>query len=68
MLDQKALQYVEEHVEETKDLLRTLGKIPSPSHEEDKRAAFIKAWLEKEGAEGVYIDDAKNVVWHRSVL
>ena len=63
MLDQKALQYVEEHVEETKNLLRTLGKIPSPSHEEDKRAAFIKAWLEKEGAEGVYIDDAKNVVW-----
>lgn len=63
MLDERAAKYVEEHVEETKELLRTLGKIPSPSHQEDKRAAFIKDWLEREGAKGVYIDAAKNVVW-----
>lgn len=63
MLRQEAEVFVQEHFRETKDLLRTLGKIPAPSHQEDKRAAFIKDWFESIGAEGVYIDDAKNVVW-----
>ena len=50
------------HEEETMDLLKTLGKIPAPSHFEDQRAAFILAWLQKQGGEKAYIDDAKNVV------
>ena len=47
-----------EHVE----LLKTLAAIPAPSHHEDDRAAFIKCWLEKHGAQNVFIDEAKNVV------
>ncbi|MBQ9777536.1 MAG: M20/M25/M40 family metallo-hydrolase, partial [Clostridia bacterium] len=35
----------------------------APSHHEEKRAAFCKEWLESAGAEGVYIDEAKNVIF-----
>lgn len=44
-------------------LLWTLCEIPAPSHHEERRAAFIKDWLEKQGAEGVFIDEAKNVIY-----
>ena len=44
-------------------LLRALCGIPAPSHKEDERAAFCKKWLEDIGAEGVYIDEAKNVIF-----
>lgn len=44
------------------DTLRELCAIPAPSHHEEKRAAYCKAWLEREGLTGVYIDDALNVV------
>ena len=50
--------YFDTHVR----LLETLAAIPAPSHHEDKRVAFIKNWLEEAGAEGVYVDDAKNVI------
>ena len=50
--------YFDTHVE----LLKTLAAIPAPSHHEDKRVAFIKNWLEEAGAQGVYVDDAKNVI------
>ena len=43
-------------------LLKSLAVIPAPSHQEDKRAHFIKQWLEENGASNVIIDDAKNVV------
>ena len=62
-LNEEQLSYISEHVQESIDLLAQLGRIPAPSHEEDKRAAFIKEWLENEGARGVYIDAAKNVVY-----
>lgn len=55
-------QYVEDHFEETMDLLRALGKIPAPSHMEEKRAEFVCGWLKEQGAEDVKIDEAKNVV------
>ncbi len=55
--------YAENHKKEHLDLLKELCLIPSPSHLEDKRARFIKAWLEGCGAEGVYIDSAKNVIF-----
>lgn len=47
-----------EHV----DLLKNLAAIPAPSHQEEKRAEFIKNWLLSQGAEVVHIDKAKNVI------
>ena len=62
-LNEEQQTYVHEHLQENIDLLQTLGKIPAPSHQEDKRAAFVKTWLEAAGAENVYIDEAKNVIY-----
>lgn len=55
-------QYARDHEEEQKELLRTLGRIPAPSRQEDQRAAFVRDWLLTQGAEDVTIDPAKNVV------
>lgn len=44
------------------DTLRELCAIPAPSHMEQARAAYCKAWLEKVGATGAYIDEALNVI------
>ena len=62
-LNDSQLQWCAQHNAETLDLLRTLGRIPAPSHHEEKRAAFVKDWLEAQGAEGVYIDEALNVIY-----
>lgn len=62
-LNEMQLNWCAEHNAEGIELLRTLGKIPAPSHKEEKRAAFVKAWLEAQGAEGVYIDEALNVIY-----
>ncbi len=43
-------------------LLKELAAIPAPSHQEDKRVAFIKSWLEAGGADNVLVDEAKNVI------
>ena len=48
--------------EELKQLIRDLCAIPAPSHHEEKRAAFCKAWFEANGGKGVYIDEALNVI------
>ena len=45
------------------DFLCEFAKIPAPSNDEGLRAEYIKKRLENEGAEGVYIDDALNVVY-----
>ena len=63
MLNQDVLNYLEQSFDETMALLEALCKIPAPSHHEEKRAAFCKQWLENNGAEGVYIDEALNVVF-----
>ncbi|MBP3729330.1 MAG: M20/M25/M40 family metallo-hydrolase [Lachnospiraceae bacterium] len=55
-------QWIACHFEEHLSLLKTLAAIPAPSHQEDRRAAFIKNYLEEAGAPGVYIDQAKNVL------
>lgn len=62
-LNEKIITYLEESFGETLQLLEALCKIPAPSHHEEKRAAFCKNWLEQHGAEGVYIDEACNVVY-----
>ena len=55
--------WLEAHFQEHYDLLLELARIPAPSNQEELRAEFCKAWLEKMGAEGVYIDEALNVVY-----
>lgn len=53
--------YALESYEEELELLRTLARIPAPSHHEDRRAAFVAAWLRDHGANNVQVDGAKNV-------
>ena len=57
------LKYLENSFDETIELIETLCAIPAPSGKEEKRAEFIKNWLEENGAEGVYIDEALNVLY-----
>lgn len=61
-IPQDALDFVKNHKEEAKELVRQLCRIPSPSLHEDRRAAFIKQWLDEQGAKGAYIDSARNVI------
>ena len=63
VLSKEILEHIEANSQEALDLLMELGKIPAPSNHEEKRAAFCKDWLEKQGAKGVYIDEALNVVY-----
>ena len=62
-LTNEAKAYLESHEQFIQDLLFELCAIPSPSNHEELRAEFIKNWLEKLGCEGVYVDDALNVVY-----
>lgn len=65
-MDQRIKAIAEEYAavcsEEALDLLRTLGKIPAPSRQEDLRAVFCRDWLLAQGAVDVTIDKAKNVI------
>lgn len=63
MLEQQVLDYIEAHAQEARELLITLAQIPSPSNHEEKRAEFCKKWLEDQGAKGVFIDEALNVIY-----
>lgn len=62
-LTPQILTYIEEHRQEAYELLLELAQIPAPSNHEEKRAQFCKAWLERQGARGVHIDEALNVVY-----
>lgn len=64
-LSQDALDYVTSTKQELMDLERTLAQIPAPSHQEHKRAAFCKKWLEDAGAKGVYIDEVQSHFPHQ---
>ena len=61
--EETVLGYMDEHRQEAYDLLLELARIPAPSHQEEKRAGFCKNWLERNGCDGVYIDEALNVIW-----
>lgn len=61
-LNEKDLRFIRENIQTNYDFLTTLGKIPAPSHQEDKRAAFCKEYMKSLGATNVRIDEAKNVV------
>lgn len=62
-LSQEILKYIEEHRQEAYELLLEFARIPAPSNHEEKRAVFCRDWLQKQGAKGVYIDEALNVVY-----
>lgn len=62
-MTQSILEYLEKHHQESVDLLIELAQIPAPSHQEQKRAAYVKNWLEQQGAQGVYVDEALNVIY-----
>jgi acetylornithine deacetylase/succinyl-diaminopimelate desuccinylase-like protein len=61
MNQEELFKWCEAHADEQLALLKELAAIPSPSHHEEKRARFIKDWLEKNGARNVVIDEALNV-------
>ncbi|MBQ8814897.1 MAG: M20/M25/M40 family metallo-hydrolase [Lachnospiraceae bacterium] len=63
MMENELRSYIEANREEMYGLLKDLCLIPAPSHLEHKRAEYCKNWLEKAGAEGVYIDEALNVIF-----
>lgn len=56
-------QFVVEHQDMTVQIVRDLCKIPAPSYHERARAEFCKAWLERNGAKGVYLDEVCNVIF-----
>ncbi|MBR2948501.1 MAG: M20/M25/M40 family metallo-hydrolase [Lachnospiraceae bacterium] len=56
-------QYILDHAKEAYELLLELARIPAPSNHEEKRAVFCRDWLAAQGALGVYIDEALNVVY-----
>ena len=63
MLTTDIISYIDAHAQEACDLLLELARIPAPSHHEEKRAEFCRDWLLNNGAEGVYIDEALNVIY-----
>ncbi len=62
-LSKDILKYLKDSEEETINLIETLCGIPAPSHHEERRAEFVKSWLTDNGAKGVYIDEALNVLY-----
>lgn len=62
-LSSSQLLYMDQHSEEAYNLLLELAQIPAPSNKEELRAEFCKKWLEAQGAKGVYIDSALNVIY-----
>lgn len=44
------------------ELIEALCKIPAPSHHEERRAAFVKAWFAENGFPDVTTDVAQNVI------
>lgn len=63
LLNEQILSHIHSHEQEALDLLVELAQIPAPSNHEEQRAAFCKAWLEKQGAKDVFIDEALNVIY-----
>lgn len=55
-------EYVQNNIGEVHKIIYDLCQIPAPSHHEEKRAEYCKAWFDKNGLCGSYIDEAKNVI------
>lgn len=54
--------YIDACGEELLQLVRQMCVIPAPSHAEGARAAFCRDWFMRNGFDGVYVDEALNVV------
>lgn len=63
VLNEEVKKYLQDNTEETLTLIEELCKIPAPSGKEERRAEYVKKYMESFGAKGVYIDDALNVVY-----
>jgi acetylornithine deacetylase/succinyl-diaminopimelate desuccinylase-like protein len=63
MINTDIKTYIDENNEQMLEILKELCHIPAPSHFEHKRAQYCKDKLESMGAQGVYVDDALNVVF-----
>jgi acetylornithine deacetylase/succinyl-diaminopimelate desuccinylase-like protein len=62
-LTKQIQNYIGGHRQEAYELLLELAQIPAPSNHEEKRAVFCRDWLQKQGAGGVFLDDALNVIY-----
>lgn len=62
ILNPEILNLIESWQEEHLHLLTTLARIPAPSGQEQQRARFCLEWLQQQGADGAYIDEALNVI------
>ena len=62
-LGEKFKKFISANEAEIYTTLKELCLIPAPSGLEDERAEYCKNKLISFGAEGVYIDEAKNVVF-----
>ncbi len=62
-ITEKQEKFIQENIGFFTEKLLELAQIPAPSNHEEKRAAWIKALLESFGCEGVYTDEALNVVY-----
>lgn len=63
MLSAEMNMFIQNHEEEALKLLKELAQIPAPSNQEERRAKFCRDWLERQGAQGVYVDEALNVIY-----
>lgn len=61
-MDNEIKRFISDNKGQMFETLKELCHIPAPSHFEHKRAEYCKVWLEKAGAQGVYIDEALNVI------
>ena len=62
MLTEKMTQYAAAVQGEVEQIIRELCAIPAPSHHEEKRAEYCRNWFVSNGFEGVFVDDALNVI------
>ena len=62
-LPQSVLDFIEKNQQHHFDITCELAQIPAPSNHEEKRAEWVKKYMEGFGAKDVYVDDALNVVW-----
>lgn len=60
-LSREVQQDIERMQPEVVRLIKTLCAIPAPSHHEERRAEFIRAWFEERGMRAS-VDEAKNVL------
>ena len=61
--NQNIREFVQSSEKDLLSLLESLCAIPAPSGNEHARAEFCRNWLAEAGADGVYIDEALNVVY-----